>query len=230
MRFENEVATPLHAPEANDRKYEQRLAATKMVEAADSAVPTVLGVLVVGKGPRTFIPGAYIQFLRVAGTELADAIVDEGVIDGVLSDMIRRIDDKLASHNRTTVDITGGPREERRSLYPEAALQQLVRNAIPHRTYEASHSPVRVYWYDDRIEITNPGGPCGVVTSENFGEPGLADYRNPNLAEAMRVLGFVQRFGAGIAIARRALRENGNPPPEFRVGTSHVTAVLRPPS
>jgi ATP-dependent DNA helicase RecG len=96
-----------------------------------------------------------------------------------------------------------------------------------HRTYETTHAPVRVYWYDDRIEITSPGGPFGTVTAENFGEPGVADYRNPNLAEAMRVLGFVQRFGFGLAIARRALAENGNPPVELNVQPSHVTAIVR---
>jgi ATP-dependent DNA helicase RecG len=109
-----------------------------------------------------------------------------------------------------------------------AALQQLTRNAIMHRAYEATHAPVRVSWYDDRIEIINPGGPFGEVTVESFGQPGLTDYRNPNLAEAMRVLGFVQRFGAGIPIARRALAENGNPPPEFRASQTFVTAIVRP--
>ena len=44
----------------------------------------------------------------------------------------------------------------------------------------------------------------------------------------MRVLGFVQRFGAGIPIARRELAENGNPPPEFIVRPTFVTATVRP--
>jgi ATP-dependent DNA helicase RecG len=96
-----------------------------------------------------------------------------------------------------------------------------------HRTYEATNAPVRVYWYDDRIEISSPGGPFGTVTVENFGDPGVADYRNPNLAEAMRVLGFVQRFGFGLAIARRALAENGNPSLETKVTPSHVTVIVR---
>jgi len=85
------------------------------------------------------------------------------------------------------------------------ALRQLTRNALMHRSYEATNAPVRVYWFDDRIEIHNPGGPFGGVTPENFGQPGVTDYRNPNLAEALHALGYVQRFGAGIAIARKAL-------------------------
>lgn len=228
-RFESEYLPAAFAPDvlaANDRTYEQKLAVTKMVASADDPVPTVLGLLVLGTATRDYLPGAYIQFLRIAGRDLADPIVDELAIDGPLSGVLRRIDDKLESHNRTAVDITGGPREERRSDYPLAALQQLVRNAVMHRTYEASNMPVRVYWYNDRIEITSPGGPFGVVSTENFGQPGVADYRNPNLAEAMRVLGFVQRFGAGLAIARRALEQNGNPPAEFVVQPSHVGAIV----
>jgi ATP-dependent DNA helicase RecG len=89
------------------------------------------------------------------------------------------------------------------------------------------NAPVRIYWFNDRIEIISPGGPYGAVTIENFGQPGVTDYRNPNLAEAMRVLGFVQRFGVGIALARKWLRENGNPEPEFQPTPSHVLVIVR---
>ena len=120
-----------------------------------------------------------------------------------------------------------GPVETRRQPYPPAALQQLVRNAVMHRTYEATNAPVRVTWFDDRIEIMNPGGPYGVVTVETFGRPGVADYRNPNLAEALRVLGFVQRFGVGIPTARRELAGNGNPAPEFKVEPNYIAVIVR---
>lgn len=230
-RFEDEYLPAAFGPDvlaANDRSYEQRLAATKMVVAADDPTPTVLGVLVLSTRTRDFIPGAYVQFLRIAGRKLADPISDEQLIDGPVAEVLRRTDEKLSAHNRTAVDLTSEDRERRTSLYPTPALQQLVRNAIMHRSYEATHAPVRVTWYDDRIEIANPGGPFGAVTVENFGQPGVSDYRNPSLAEALRVLGFVQRFGVGIATARRELQANGNPPPEFEVNPSHVGVTLRP--
>ncbi len=47
------------------------------------------------------------------------------------------------------------------------------------------------------------------------------------LAEAMRVLGYVQKFGGGIVVARGAMQQNGNPPLEFRVEPSHVMAIVR---
>ena len=228
--FEEEYLPNAMAPEilaVNDRTYEERLAACKMIAGVDAPIPTILGLLVLGKKPRDWLPGAYIQFLRIKGTQWSDPVVDESVIDGPLGQTIRRIDDKLDAHNLVAVDFTSQPTEVRSWLYPRAALEQLVRNAVMHRAYENTNAPVRVYWFDDRIEILSPGGPYGAVTAENFGMPGVADYRNPHLAEAMRVLGFVQRFGMGIAIARAELEKNGNPPPEFRPGPSTVLAVVR---
>ena len=94
-------------------------------------------------------------------------------------------------------------------------LQQLTRNAVMHRSYEGTNSPIMVYWFDDRIEIINAGGLFGRMTPENFGRPGFADYRNPNIAEVMKILGFVQRFGVGVQMAQTELSENKNRLPEF---------------
>lgn len=55
----------------------------------------------------------------------------------------------------------------------------------------------------------------------------MTDYRNPHLAEAMKNLGYVQRFGVGIQLAKRELEKNGNPPPEFIVEDTNVLVVLR---
>jgi ATP-dependent DNA helicase RecG len=212
---------------ANDRSFEQRLAATKMILSTEEPTPTVAGILVLGLRPRDFIPSAYVQFLRVAGREWGDPVHDEAVLEGPVGEMIRRVDEKVAAHNRTAVDFTSGPLESRSSTYPMAALQQLIRNAVMHRTYEGTNSPVRVYWFDDRIEIISPGGPYGIVTAETFGQPGVVDYRNQILAEALRVLGLVQRFGFGIPTARRELKANNHPELEFVVEPTRVHCTVR---
>ncbi|HEY3864160.1 MAG TPA: ATP-binding protein [Verrucomicrobiae bacterium] len=230
LLFEQEYIANAFAPDvlaANERTYQQRLAACKMISAADTPIPTLLGLLVLGNEPRDWLPGAYIQFVRIQGVRWSDPIADETRIDGPLGQVLRRIDDKLLSHNRMAVDIASQPTETRTIPYPMVALQQLVRNAIMHRTYEGTNSPVRVYWFDDRIEIHNPGGAFGAVTAENFGQPGVTDYRNPNLADAMKVLGFVQRFGVGIAVARAELEKNGNPPLVFNIQPATVLATIR---
>ena len=212
---------------ANERSTEQKLASCRMVASASEPVPTVLGILALGVSPRDWIPGAYVQFLRIGGDKLSDPIRDEAVLDGPLVQMLRRLDEKLEAHNGVEVDLVSAVQEIRRPTYPREALQQLARNAVMHRTYECTHAPVRVTWFDDRIEIGNPGGPYGVVNRENFGRPGVTDYRNPHLAEALKVLGFVQRFGVGIQVARKALEENGNPPPEFQVEPTSVLVTVR---
>jgi ATP-dependent DNA helicase RecG len=228
--FESEYLPNAFAPDvvsANDRSYEQRLAACRMIVSAEDRTPTVLGVLAIGQSPRTWLPCAYIQFLRIEGAEWGGQIIDEEIIDGALSTALRRLDEKLKAHLMTAIDITSFDTERRTSRFPLAALQQLTRNAVMHRTYENTNSPIRVYWFDNRIEIHSPGGPFGVVTAENFGKPGIADYRNPHIAEAMKVLGYVQKFGVGIATAQRALSENGNPPAEFVVQPNLVLATVK---
>lgn len=211
----------------NRRDRKDQLASLRFITADGSDVPTVVGLLVVGKSPCDHIPGAYIQFLRIAGKELGDPIKDQKRITGPLSEVIQNLDVTLKAHIAIKTDVVSGPTEQREPDYPVAALEQLTRNAVLHRAYEGTNAPDRVYWFDDRIEIMNPGGPYGQVTRQNFGRPGVTDYRNRFLAEAMRNLGFVQQFGVGIQIARDELRSNGNPPPEFTLEDTYTLVTVR---
>jgi ATP-dependent DNA helicase RecG len=228
--FENEYLPAAFAPdvlEENNRSYEERLASCNMIVSPTDTTPTLLGLLALGKNPQDFIPGAYIQFLRIDGTELADPVVDEAVIGGAIVEMLRRIEEKLRAHNRTAVDITSKATHVITQPYPVAALQQIVYNAVMHRTYERTNAPVWVYWYNDRIEVTSPGGPYGNVKAENFGVPGIVDYRNRNIGTVLKTLGFVQAFGRGINTAQNEMKRNGNPPIEFMVNQSVVVCVLK---
>lgn len=229
--FENEYlpqAVARDVLEVNGRSYEERLASLGMIASVDEPTPTVVGLLALGKSPRTWVPSAYIQFLRIRGTQWGDPVADEAEIDGNLDTMLRRLDEKLKATLTVAVDFTSGTTTEVRATpYPLSALQQLARNAVMHRTYEGTNAPVRIYWFDDRIEISNPGGPYGAVTQENFGRPGASDYRNPVLAAVLKNMGFVQRFGFGIAEARRAMQANGNPMPEFQVEPTNVLVTLK---
>lgn len=228
--FENEYLPHAFATdvlEANNRSYEERLASCKFIVSPDETTPTVLGLLAIGKSPQDFLSGAYIQFLRIDGTELADPVIDEENISGALVEMLRRTEEKLKAHNRAAVDITSSPTHRKELLYPPAAIQQILYNAVLHRTYESTNAPVRVYWFNDRIEINSPGGPYGNVTVENFGKPGITDYRNPNIGDVLRTFGFIQAFGRGIATARMEMEKNNNPPPDFETNQSAVVCMLR---
>ena len=189
--------------------------------------PNVAAVLVFGKDPLRWIPGAYVQFIRVDGDGLTDPVSNQKQVDGPLIQILRQLDELLALNLTTTAQWQGSTTELRQSDYPIVALQQLTRNAILHRRYEGTNAPARVYWFTDRVEVHSPGGLYGIVNAENFGQPGVTDYRNPTLAEAMKVLGYVQRFGAGIATARRQAQLNGNPEIEFTFSEASFLAIVR---
>lgn len=228
--FENEYLPQAFADDVlqeNGRSYEERLASCRMIVSPEEITPTVTGLLAIGKSPQDFLPGAYIQFLRIDGTELADPVIDEEEIGGGIVELLRRAEEKLKAHNRSIMDITSQPTHQITAPYPQTALQQILYNAVLHRTYESTNAPIRVYWFNDRIEINSPGGPYGNVTSENFGQPGVTDYRNPNIADVLKTFGFIQAFGRGIAMARRAMENNGNPPLTFNTSQTAVVCILR---
>jgi ATP-dependent DNA helicase RecG len=213
--------------EQNQRTTEQQLVSTRFLSPDAPPTLTAVAILACGKDPRRSLPGAYVQFLRIDGTGLADPIKDEKAVDGPLPELLRRLEEVFEAHIASSPDFTSGPTEVRRADYPIVALQQIARNAVLHRTYEGTHTPVRITWFSDRIEIQSPGGPYGQVTVENFGQPGITDYRNPFIAEVMRNLGYVQRFGVGIALAKKEMEKNGNPPIEFIVQPEHVLVIIR---
>jgi ATP-dependent DNA helicase RecG len=227
-RFEMEYLPAAISAEAlaqNHRSQDDQLRALRFVSV--DGTPTVTALLSVGIEPRRWIPGAYVQFLRLDGTQLTDNILDHRELTGTLADQLRQIDEVVRANVRYAAAV-GGPRREEAASYPEDAIRQLVRNALLHRTYDGSAAPVRLTWFSDRLEIQNPGGPYGQVTRATFGAPGVTDYRNPTIAEALKALGFIERFGVGIAIARQRLAANGNPAPEFTVEDAHVLVTLRP--
>lgn len=226
-RFELEYLRSAVSPEAlaeNQRSIDTQLRALRL--AHPDGTPTVTAILMLGTDPRRWFAGAYIQFLRVAGPNLTDPLLDQRELSGAVSDQLRLIDE-VVRLNISMPALVGGPSRRETVDYPEEALRQIVRNAVLHRTYEGTAAPVRVTWFDDRVEIQSPGGPYGQVTKEHFGAPGVADYRNPTLAEALKSMRFVEKFGVGLAIARERLALNGNPPMEFVIEDAHVLVVVR---
>lgn len=209
----------------NERSLPEQLSSVHL--ASPDAIPNVAGVIMLGHNPTTWIKGAYIQFLRIDGTEVTDPIVDRRELRGPMGRGLTQLDELARTHIRVATQITGSDHEKIRPDYPIDALQQLLRNAVMHRSYEASHAPIQWLWFRDRIEILNPGGLYGRTTPQTFGRPGGNDYRNPTLAGALGALGFVQKFGFGIPLARRACKNNGNPEPEFAFEHGNFAVILR---
>ena len=155
---------------------------------------------------------------------MADDLVGERRFSGDLLTVLREVEAFVSLPAQARPVPESALRERTETDYPPAAIRELLLNAIMHRSYE-SNAPVRFYWYDDRIEIQNPGGLYGMASPENF--PRQTDYRNPVMAEALATLGYVNAFGRGVIRAQDALRRNGNPEATFAFEPSHVLAIIR---
>lgn len=211
--------------EENHRPVEHQLASLRLFDMA-RGTPTAAGLILFGKNTRYFLPGSYIQYLELPGTDLTDTPLDQAEIDGDLHTVIRALEARIKNLIRTTLEKITSFEEKAVQDYPEVALREILMNAVMHRNYD-SNTPIRFYVFSDHIEIHSPGGLYGEATPENF--PNQNSYRNPVIAEAMKSLGFVNRFGYGVQRAIARLRENGNPDPiyEFDAHTVFVKIYKR---
>lgn len=207
----------------NTRSIEDQLASLRFFDPR-THTPTHAGVLVFGRDPLQFLPGAYTQFVRFDGETLADPVMDDKQITGNLLTQLLQLDNLLPLQIRTARVSATGLQHEERPDYPRVAVRELALNAVMHRAYEATNAPVRISWFVDRVEILSPGGLYGQVTPDNYER--VSDYRNPVIAEAMKVLGYVERFGTGITRANAALKMNGNPPGRFTFEPTHVLVTI----
>lgn len=209
--------------EENERTVSDQLSALHLL--APSGEPNYAALLLLGKDPRAWVPSAYVQFVRYEGTDIMSPVIDQKELSGKLPDMLRRMEELALLNIRIETVIEGHVTEQRRPDYPISALQQLLRNAVMHRSYEVN-APVYWSWFSDRVEIQSPGGLYGRVNEANFGRASMTDYRNQVIAEGLKVTGFVQRFGMGLELARRRCQENGNPEPRYELSASAVAAIV----
>ncbi|MEA5071453.1 MAG: putative DNA binding domain-containing protein [Petrimonas sp.] len=189
------------------RGIKQQLASLKLFDPAQDC-PTVAGILLIGKDPSHILFGAYIQYVEFAGKSITSKVINERQFSGNLITILKEIDYfiKYTIQKQRPVFVTV-LREEMKINYPYEAIRELAMNLIMHRTYE-TNAPARFYEYSDRIVMDNPGGLYGKVQPENF--PHVNDYRNPVIAEAMKFLGYVNRFNRGISMVQEQLDANKN--------------------
>ena len=209
--------------EENQRDVKEQMASLRCYDLAADR-PNHAGALLFGRQPLQWIPGAWILFVRWAGTTMADEVLSDVRFSGDLLSVLRELQAFIPLQTRSHPVAASMLRERTQVDYPAVAIRELLLNAVMHRSYE-SNAPVRFNWYTDRIEIQSPGGLYGMASPENF--PAQTDYRNPVIAEAMATLGYVNTFGRGVIRAQEALRRNGNPVAEFRFEPSHVLVTIR---
>jgi ATP-dependent DNA helicase RecG len=190
-----------------------------------AACPTHAGVVLFAKDVLSHVPGAYVQYVRYSSQGEDGDVLEERRFDGDLLTIMRGLDGWAESvATARPVRAAAGAAERIVFDYPPKALHELLMNAVIHRNYESSTTPLMVNHFSDRIEISNPGSLYGDLTSQDF--PRGTAYRNPVLAEAAKTLGFVNRFGRGIELAQSLLKRNESAPAEFTIGQNHFLATV----
>jgi ATP-dependent DNA helicase RecG len=208
---------------ANHREVRAQLASLRFYD-TQSNCPTNAGVLLFGKDPLSWLPLAFVQYVKFSTESITSEVLAERRVSGDLLSVLRELDlllEQLILHRPIRVSTL---RERQVYNYPPNAIRELMMNAVLHRDYSAN-SPIRLYEFASHIEIQSPGGLYGSVSPENF--PTENSYRNPVIAEAVKTLGYVNAFGRGVAVAREAMSQNGNPQIEFSFDTHYVLATLR---
>ena len=202
--------------EEDSRPAQEQMAALSFYD-LDANAPTNLGVLLFGKHPERFIPSAYLQYVKFSSQTNGGDVLAEHAYRGPLLRILPELDSfvKVGIASPHPVRISA-LQEKTAFIYPYWSIRELLLNSIIHRDFEISNAPIKFYDYNGtRIEITNPGALYGQANIDNF--PTVNDYRNPRLAEAVKVMGYVNKFSLGVTKVREEMSQNGNPEPEFEV-------------
>jgi hypothetical protein len=191
----------------------------------DELRPRNFALLLFGREPQRFIPGAYTLFSIYPGTDRSEAHAERHELTGTLIDQARRLIELLDVQSYTAFDKTDQTRPNA-VKYPKRALHEAAINALAHRSYEEVH-PTRVTVFSDRIEIESPGPlPTGIDRSAwREGKAG-AKWRNQALAWLLGRLQLAQGEGQGIPTILRTMHEEGCPPARFDADDSRVLCVL----
>ena len=198
----------------DNRTIKEKMAALRLYNIKYDC-PTFASIILFGKNPKYFLPGDYIQFLCFEGVDNAAEISNEHEFKECLAKMLPKLDTfiEISIAKKRPVPISA-LRERIAYDYPLWAIRELMMNAVMHRNYQ-TNTPTKLYQYKDRLEITNPGGLFGNANADNF--PTVNDYRNPVIAEAMKIFGYVNKYNRGIARVNKELEENGNGKADFKV-------------
>lgn len=212
---------------SDTRSIQEQLASIHLYDLNHNC-PTNAAIILFGNNPLYFMHGCYVQYVHFAGKDRGSEIINERQIKGNLCTMLPQLENFVKNAVVTARPIPISMLREKTVLnYPDLALRELLMNACMHRDYQ-SNMPIRLYQYEDRIEILNAGGLYGEARPENF--PTVNDYRNPIVAEAMRGLKYVNMFNRGIQRVKNLLNENGNPLPIFNVDKVTAFEVIIKPS
>ena len=167
-----------------------------LVREDDSRVlrATVAGVLLCTTRPDEYIRGALIEAVRYRGTVLGrasqhDAASITGPLDRQVRDAVNfaRLNTRVAAHKAPG-------RVETPQFSPRVLFEAIV-NAVVHRDYSMENARIRLFIFDDRLELYSPGALPNTLPIEAMRNRQAT--RNETLASILRMLAVGDIVGAG---------------------------------
>ena len=145
---------------------------------------------------------------RILTASFDDNLLDKRVIEATLD---YQIDTCLASIKNNIKDpsvIEGGKTVSTTFLYPDKVFREIIVNACIHRNYAIADSRIRVFLFQDRLEIRSPGRLPNTVTIEKM-KSGVSYAANPILLKFMENLRYIDKLGRGVPMVyQTALKNN----------------------
>jgi len=211
------VAPYLAAIRSTGRRDAALRARGLLVEHAGHLLPTVAGVLVLGRDPQVHFPEAYVRLLRYAGssreTGARSNVVQDVRLAGSIPEQIVAARRRLRRWLPSAVRLGPTGRFGRETFVPEAAWLEAIVNAVIHRSYAIGGDHIRVELFDDRLEIESPGRLPGLVRVDTIRTTRFA--RNPRIARALADLDYGRELGEGVNRMYEEMGRAGLPEPVF---------------
>jgi len=165
-------------------------------------VLNVSGALLFAKNPSFRLPLFIVKAVAYPGTEIhEEKYIDSQDMAGKIADIFHK-SMSFVLGNIKHIQKDQGVNAPGEPEIPRIVLEELIANALIHRDYFVS-APVRIFVFQDRVEIISPGHLPNNLTIENI-KRGNSNIRNPILASyANKILPY-RGFGSGIIRALRA--------------------------
>ncbi len=158
-------------------------------------VPTQGAVLLFGTQRELHFPDAWVQCGRFRGQDKVD-IFDQQDIHAHLPDAVAAIELFLKKHAYKSARFGAMQREDVWSI-PLTMLREAIVNALVHGDYAQRGTPMRVAFFDDRIDIESPGLLLPGMTVQDM-QHGVSRIRNPVIARVFRELQLAEQWGSGV--------------------------------
>ncbi|MFT3947181.1 MAG: helix-turn-helix domain-containing protein [Agriterribacter sp.] len=182
-------------------------------------------VLFFGKKPQRFFPQAITRCLLFKGTNKVH-IMDDKTFEGSLIEQYNGAFAYLHQKLNLNYIIEGaGPRKEVLEI-PEEALKEALVNALCHRDYYERGAVTHVEIFDDRVDITNPGGLVRNILKEDFGTKSLS--RNSLVFGLFLRMNMVEKVGSGIKRMKEEMVNANLPEPTFGLEGFFTVTFYRP--